>query len=98
MYDITKFIANHPGGSDKIVLAAGKSVEPFWSIYRYCPLCTYVSMTNPKSRTRQHYNSKLPFDLLGPMRIGTLHPDDVTLQAAQNKYTIHYLLLLCKIS
>lgn len=35
VYDITKFIANHPGGSDKIVLAAGKSVEPFWSIYRY---------------------------------------------------------------
>ena len=34
VYDITKFVNNHPGGSDKIVLAAGKSVEPFWRIYR----------------------------------------------------------------
>lgn len=59
VYDITDFIPNHPGGEDKIKLAAGKSVEPFWAIYR------------------QHYNSKLPMELLLPMRIGTLHPDDI---------------------
>jgi sulfite oxidase len=47
VYDITKFVANHPGGQDKIMLAAGKSVEPFWRLYR------------------QHYNSKLPMELLG---------------------------------
>lgn len=64
VYDITKFVQNHPGGADKIVLAAGKSVEPFWRIYR------------------QHYNSKLPLEMLAPMRIGTLHPDDV---AAESK-------------
>ena len=33
VYDITKFVANHPGGSDKIMLAAGGSVEPFWRLY-----------------------------------------------------------------
>jgi sulfite oxidase len=33
VYDITDFIESHPGGSDKIVLAAGGSVEPFWGIY-----------------------------------------------------------------
>mmetsp|Transcript_9427 Transcript_9427/g.34598 ORF Transcript_9427/g.34598 Transcript_9427/m.34598 type:complete len:574 (-) Transcript_9427:105-1826(-) len=34
VYDITDFIANHPGGADKIILAAGKDVEAFWHIYR----------------------------------------------------------------
>ena len=31
VYDITKFIENHPGGKDKIMLAAGKAIDPFWS-------------------------------------------------------------------
>lgn len=30
VYDITKFVANHPGGKDKIMLAAGKAIDPFW--------------------------------------------------------------------
>jgi sulfite oxidase len=34
VYDITKFVGNHPGGKDKIMLAAGGDVEPFWNIYR----------------------------------------------------------------
>uniref|UniRef100_A0A1B6BW31 sulfite oxidase n=1 Tax=Clastoptera arizonana TaxID=38151 RepID=A0A1B6BW31_9HEMI len=32
IYDITNFIKEHPGG-DKILLAAGGSVEPFWLLY-----------------------------------------------------------------
>jgi cytochrome b involved in lipid metabolism len=32
VYDITKFVHNHPGG-DKILMAAGGSVEPFWLMY-----------------------------------------------------------------
>uniref|UniRef100_A0A914UQE0 Cytochrome b5 heme-binding domain-containing protein n=1 Tax=Plectus sambesii TaxID=2011161 RepID=A0A914UQE0_9BILA len=32
VYDITDFIGSHPGG-DKILLAAGGSLEPFWSLY-----------------------------------------------------------------
>uniref|UniRef100_A0A8C6S5T3 Sulfite oxidase n=1 Tax=Neogobius melanostomus TaxID=47308 RepID=A0A8C6S5T3_9GOBI len=32
VYDITEFVAIHPGG-DKIMLAAGGSVEPFWALY-----------------------------------------------------------------
>lgn len=34
VYDITNFIANHPGGQDKIMLAAGKAIDPFWRIYQ----------------------------------------------------------------
>ena len=34
VYDITKFIQYHPGGKDKILLAAGKPLEPYWNIYQ----------------------------------------------------------------
>ena len=33
MYDITEFIASHPGGPSKIILAAGGALEPFWALY-----------------------------------------------------------------
>lgn len=32
VYDITQFVALHPGGAHKIMLAAGGPVEPFWSM------------------------------------------------------------------
>ena len=32
VFDITEFVQSHPGGK-KILLAAGKSVEPFWKLY-----------------------------------------------------------------
>jgi sulfite oxidase len=67
VYDITKFIVDHPGGQEKIILAAGGPVEPFWRVYQ------------------QHYNSKLPIDLLKPMRIGSLHPDDYKALQESNK-------------
>lgn len=34
MYDITDFIDQHPGGSQRILLAAGGDTTPFWSIYQ----------------------------------------------------------------
>jgi sulfite oxidase len=34
VYDVSKFIENHPGGKDKIMLAAGKSVDQYWNVYR----------------------------------------------------------------
>ena len=30
VYDVTDFVANHPGGSEKIMLAAGGCIEPHW--------------------------------------------------------------------
>ena len=30
VYDVTEFVANHPGGREKILLAAGGAIEPFW--------------------------------------------------------------------
>ncbi|KAL9180106.1 hypothetical protein ACHAXT_008076 [Thalassiosira profunda] len=34
VYDATDFIANHPGGHEKILLAAGGPIEPHWHYYR----------------------------------------------------------------
>lgn len=34
VYDVTDFIANHPGGSEKIKMGAGGPIEPYW----YCEL------------------------------------------------------------
>lgn len=32
VYDITQFVESHPGGN-KILLAAGSTIEPFWALY-----------------------------------------------------------------
>ncbi|KNC98250.1 uncharacterized protein SPPG_06649 [Spizellomyces punctatus DAOM BR117] len=32
VYDITEFVAVHPGG-DKILMAAGRSIDPFWAVF-----------------------------------------------------------------
>lgn len=34
VYDITTFVDSHPGGPKKIMLAAGKAIDPFWSVYQ----------------------------------------------------------------
>ncbi|KAJ3343740.1 hypothetical protein HDU93_006652 [Gonapodya sp. JEL0774] len=33
VYDVTRFVENHPGG-ERILMAAGGPVDPFWGIYR----------------------------------------------------------------
>ena len=33
VYDITQFAQQHPGGSEKILLAAGKPIDPFWEVF-----------------------------------------------------------------
>ena len=33
VYNITDFIKEHPGGGEKIMLAAGKAIDPYWDIY-----------------------------------------------------------------
>mmetsp|Transcript_9335 Transcript_9335/g.15450 ORF Transcript_9335/g.15450 Transcript_9335/m.15450 type:complete len:763 (-) Transcript_9335:174-2462(-) len=34
VYDVTEFVANHPGGSEKILMGAGGAIEPYWYLYR----------------------------------------------------------------
>ncbi|XP_036148221.1 sulfite oxidase, mitochondrial isoform X2 [Monomorium pharaonis] len=33
VYDITEFIDKHPGGPSKIMMGAGGSIEPFWTVF-----------------------------------------------------------------
>lgn len=33
VYDITEFVLSHPGGNEKILMAAGGSIEPFWNVF-----------------------------------------------------------------
>jgi len=33
VYDITKFLPLHPGGIDKILLAKGAAIDPYWNVY-----------------------------------------------------------------
>ena len=33
VYDITNFLHGHPGGIDKIKMAAGGPLEPYWELY-----------------------------------------------------------------
>ncbi|KAL7050558.1 hypothetical protein ACKWTF_004122 [Chironomus riparius] len=35
VYDITKFISEHPGSKKNIMLGAGVSIEPFWHTYQF---------------------------------------------------------------
>jgi sulfite oxidase len=34
VYNVTDFVKYHPGGSDKIMEAAGKPLEPYWNLYK----------------------------------------------------------------
>ena len=33
VYDITEYLALHPGGTEKISLAGGSSLEPYWAVF-----------------------------------------------------------------
>ena len=69
VYDITKFIQNHPGGVDKISMAAGGSVEPFWLLYRQHLAATSGSKgITPK---------EVVAEILAEHQVGWLDPADV---------------------
>ena len=35
VYDLTEFAAKHPGGADKLMMANGGPIEPFWEMYPF---------------------------------------------------------------
>jgi cytochrome b involved in lipid metabolism len=34
VYDLTFFINGHPGGTPRLLMAAGQDLEPYWEVYR----------------------------------------------------------------
>jgi sulfite oxidase len=51
-YDVTNFVRDHPGGQDKILLAAGGPLEPLWRMY---PLHTTTSKEDVESILQKYY-------------------------------------------
>jgi len=76
VYDITTFVQNHPGGVEKISMAAGSSVEPFWMLYRQ----------HVQDRSGSGGSGLAPkehvAEILAPLQIGWLDPADVAAAAA----------------
>ena len=35
VYDLTTFAKSHPGGSEKLLMASGGPIEPFWEMYPF---------------------------------------------------------------
>jgi len=68
VYDITTFVQNHPGGTEKIMTAAGGEVEPYWSLYRQ----HLVSETAAKPHVAE---------ILAPLLIGHVDPEELALAA-----------------
>ena len=61
VYDVTNYLVSHPGGSDRILEAAGGDLSVPW---RNTPF-------------QRHLSSPVVSALLKERRIGTLHPDDM---------------------
>ena len=59
IYDVTNFLNNHPGGKDKLMLAAGNSVEPYWNVYKqhYTPEIINNILDPMKIGTIKDYNT-----------------------------------------
>ena len=70
VYDITSFLENHPGGVDKIMSAAGQSVEPFWELYRQHLQGTGHADGGPVPK--EHVA-----EILAPLQIGWLDADSM---------------------
>lgn len=43
VYDVTEFAPNHPGG-DKIMMAAGAAIDPFWATYQQHNTCEVLEL------------------------------------------------------
>jgi monoamine oxidase/cytochrome b involved in lipid metabolism len=80
VYDVTDFVNSHPGGVEKIQMAAGSDLSPFW--------------TQPEFR--QHFRSPVALELLEEMKVGMLHPDDVIEPDLENVHEADCISLHCK--
>lgn len=44
VYDITKFVPEHPGSKKNIMMGAGNAVDPFWHTYQFHKEPTVLKM------------------------------------------------------
>ena len=58
VYDITKFIAQHPGGGSMIRQAAGGSIEPYWNYWAY-----HTALQGPMDTLQEYEIGELKIDI-----------------------------------
>jgi len=64
VYDITDFLHAHPGGHEKIMMAAGGVIEPFWEMYPFHKEDAVYAMLAPYKIGTLHPDDKIdPSDL-----------------------------------
>lgn len=86
VYDLTSFAKSHPGGSDKLLMATGGPIEPFWEMYPFHKKENVISLLKEYQIGRLH-----PDDVIDPKNL----PDFSELQT-QNLGRSEELLLLSK--
>lgn len=79
VYDITSFVANHPGGVEKIMTAAGQSVEPFWGLYRQHLMPKNVPGASTEPTPKDHVA-----EILAPLQVGWLDPAEAASEKARS--------------
>ena len=47
VYDLTEFTKSHPGGSDKLLMARGGPIEPFWQMYPFHKQEKIIALLKP---------------------------------------------------
>ena len=58
VYDITEFIAQHPGGGSMIRQAAGGSIEPYWNYWAY-----HTALQGPMDMLQEYEIGELGIDI-----------------------------------
>ena len=77
VYDITAFVQNHPGGIEKIMTAAGQSVEPYWSLYRQHLM---PAAAGQPPAPKQHVA-----EILAPLKIGRMDPAELAAERTSKR-------------
>ena len=59
VYDITEFVKIHPGGSSKLLMAAGGALEQFWEMYPFHKVDNIRSMLVPYKIGELHPDDRI---------------------------------------
>ena len=85
---MTKYIANHPGGNSKILLAVGKAIDPFWRVYQQHHNSTYSLELLEDSNYQKLLDTVCSMNIVNPYLDNILDSHDVV---AYLMITMNYL-------
>ena len=98
VYDITKFVKQHPGGEDKIMMAAGKAIDPYWKLYpQHLPhiqtILEPMKIGKLLDYNPNKFNNFINIYLNEPIRRGNLKYHSITPCNAESKLDINISFL-----